>query len=186
LGRQEKIVLMKAAPSARSAGFTLTELMLGVAILGILVALGMPSFQKMIRNAEIRSAAESVANGIQRARAEAVSRNARVQFVLGSGTSWTVQVVGAAPPPIDSRPSAESLNASLTVLPVAATTITFNQLGQIVNPNPDASPPLTQATFTATGGTQTLWVMIGTGGNARVCDPDPSLPATNFRSCSYG
>ena len=79
---------MQASPRAMSAGFTLTELMIGIVVLGVLTAAGMPSFQKMIRNQEIRSAAEAVANGIGRARAEAVSRNARVQFTLSSDTSW--------------------------------------------------------------------------------------------------
>jgi type IV fimbrial biogenesis protein FimT len=177
---------MKAFPQSKSAGFSLIELMVTVAVLGTLVAVGMPSFTRMIRNAEIRSAAESVSTGIQRARAEAVSRNARVQFVLGTGTSWTVDYVTKpvpTDPPLDSRASAESLNATRSVLPVAATTVTFNQLGQIVTPNPDNSLPLAQVTFTATGGNQTLLVMIGAGGNARTCDP--SLPATNLRSCSH-
>lgn len=176
---------MQAFRRSKSAGFTLTELMLAIAVLGVLVSVGMPSFQKMIRNQEIRSAAEAVANGLQRARAEAVSRNSRVQFTLTGGTSWYVDYVSTPDPSnrLDSRPSSDSVNASLTVLPVGATTITFNQLGQMVA-NADASAQLTQVTFTATGGDQTLQVRIGTGGNARVCDP--SLPASNFRSCSYG
>jgi type IV fimbrial biogenesis protein FimT len=176
---------MDASRRAKPAGFTLIELMLGVVILGVLVSVGMPSFQKMIRNAEIRSAAEAVSGGIMRARAEAVSHNAKVQFTLETGTSWYVDYVSTPNPSarLDSRPSSDSLNASLTVLPVGATTITFNQLGQMVA-NADASASLTQVTFTATGGDQTLKVKIGVGGNARVCDD--SLPSTNFRSCLYG
>lgn len=177
-------MLMRSFPRARSAGFTLTELMLAVAVLGILVGVGMPSFTKMIRNAEIRSAAESVSSGVQRARGEAVAHNTKVQFTLGSGTSWYVDYVSTPNPAarLDSRASSESANASMSILPVGATTITFNQLGQVVT-NADASATLTQVTFTATGGNQTLLVTIGTGGNVRVCDP--SLPSTNFRSCSY-
>jgi len=178
---------MKTSPKAKSAGFTLIELMLGVAILGILLSVGMPSFTRMIRNAEIRSAAESVSNGVQRARAEAVSRNAKVQFVLGAGTSWDVNfVTNPVSPSLDSRSSSDSINATLTAvasdLSTAATTITFNQLGQVVANFP-VSPTLSQVTFAATGGNQTLLIKIGAGGNARVCDP--SLPAVNIRSCSH-
>ncbi len=175
---------MTASPRERSAGFTLIELMIAVTLLAILLSVGLPSFQQMMRNYEVRVAAESVANGLQRARAEAVAKNARVQFVLGAGTSWYVDFVATPNPAarLDSKASTDgSTNATLTVLPVGATTITYNQLGQMVTPNPDGSAPLTQVSLAATGGNQNLRVIIGAGGNARVCDP--SLPSSNVRAC---
>lgn len=177
-------MLMAASPRGRSAGFTLIELMIAVTLLAILLSVGLPSFQQMMRNYEVRVAAESVANGLQRARAEAVAKNARVQFVLGAGTSWYVDFVATPNPAarLDSKASTDgSTNATLTVLPVGATTITYNQLGQMVTPNPDGSAPLTQVSLAATGGNQNLRVIIGAGGNARVCDP--SLPSSNVRAC---
>jgi type IV fimbrial biogenesis protein FimT len=177
---------MKAPSGSKSAGFTLIELMIGVAVLGTLVAVGLPSFTKMLRSSQVRGAAESMANGIQRARAEAVAHNAKVEFVLSTDTSWYVdyQATPNAAARLDSRDNTNSVLASITVLPAAATRITFNQMGQVVSPNPaDASLPLTQVTVVATGGNQTLLVKIGAGGNAKVCDP--SLPAINIRSCSH-
>jgi type IV fimbrial biogenesis protein FimT len=175
-------------PRKALAGFTLPELMITVTVLAVIASMAMPSFLQMLRNYQIRVAAESVANGLQRARAEAVSRNAAVQFVLGSGTSWTVDYVTkpvSTDPPIDSRASEEgSQNASLTPvaadLTTAASTVTFNNLGQVVA-NADASPTLAQVNLPATDGNQTLRVTVGAGGNARVCDP--SLPSTNARAC---
>ena len=192
LGRQEEIVLMKAPSVPKSAGFTLIELMIGVAILGTIIAMGMPSFKQMLRNTQVRGAAESVASGVMRARAEAVAHNAKVEFVLSPDTSWYVDYQ-ANPNPLarlDSRDNTSSVLATFTVLPVGATRITFNQLGQIVSPNPaDGSLPLTQVTFTAPGSNVGLVagvvlglrVTIGAGGNARVCDP--SLPTSNVRAC---
>jgi type IV fimbrial biogenesis protein FimT len=182
-------MLTKTSPPERSAGFTLIELMIAVALLAILLTIGLPSFQQMMRNYEVRVAAESVANGLQRARAEAVAKNARVQFVLGAGTSWYVDFVATPNPAarLDSRASTDgSTNATLTVLPVGATTLTFNQLGQMLTPNPadgsdPGSAPLTQVNFAATGGNQNLRIIIGAGGNARVCDP--GLPSSNVRAC---
>jgi type IV fimbrial biogenesis protein FimT len=173
---------MKALPKSKSAGFTLIELMIGVAILGTLVAVGLPSFTQMLRNSQVRGAAESVANGIMRARAEAVSHNAKVQFTLASDTSWYVDYVSTpnAAARLDSRDNTSSQAATFTVLPAAATTITFNQLGQVVA-NADASAALTQVSFAATGSNLNLRVTIGAGGNAKVCDP--SLPTTNVRAC---
>ena len=182
---------MKALRNVRSAGFTLVEVMVALLVLGVLVGLGMPSFLEMLRNMEIRSAAESVANGLQRARAEAVARNTQVRFVLGTGTSWTVDYVNKpvpTDPPIDSRPSSDSANA--TMLPeagdgTAATTVTYNQLGQLLPVNPSVpageTKPIALIRFAAASGTQGLQVLIGAGGNARVCDPHLSPP--NIRAC---
>jgi type IV fimbrial biogenesis protein FimT len=178
---------MKTASRARSAGFTLTEIMIAVAILGILSTLAIPNFRQMLRNYEVRGAAEAVGLGLQKARGEAVSRNASVVFTLGSGTSWTVDYVNkpvSTDPPLDSRSSTDSPNASMTGvagdLSTAATKLTFNNIG-IVIANADASPSLSRVTFTATGAKETLRVEIGAGGAARVCDP--SLPAGNARAC---
>ena len=169
---------MKSFAKSKCAGFTLTELMLTIAVLGVLVSVGLPSFREMLRSAEIRSAAESVSNGLQRARAEAVARNARVKFVLGAGTSWTVDYVTKPvplDPPLDTRASTEgSTNATLTALAqdlaTAATTITYNQLGQVVT-NADASLTLRRVNFAAAGSTRILRVSIAAGGSAKVCDP---------------
>jgi len=172
---------------AKSRGFTLTELMIAITVMAVLGSFAMPSFRQMMRNKEVNSAAESVANGLQRARAEAVARNAKVKFVLGSGTSWTVDYVTkpvSTDPPIDTRPSSESANATLVAkasdLSTNATIITFNQLGQVVA-NADSSATLSRVTFSSTGATTSLQVRIGAGGNAKVCDP--SLPSTNVRAC---
>jgi len=162
------------------------ELMVSIVVMAILVALAMPSFQVMLLNSEVRAAAQSITNGMQRARAEAVARNANVQFVLGTGSSWTVDYVikpVATDPPIDSRLSSEG-SAHVTVTALAqdlstpATTVVFNSMGQVV-PN---VPWLAQVDLTAVGASQNLRVEIGAGGNAKMCEPD--LPAgSSPRAC---
>jgi type IV fimbrial biogenesis protein FimT len=173
---------MRAAFEPRAAGFTIIELMLTLAVLGVLMMFALPNFQQMLRNYEARGAAESMVLGIQRARGEAVTRNSSVQFALGSGTSWTVSVVGGAA--VDTRASTDSPNATKTAvaadLSTAATTITFNNIGVVIA-NADASPTLGRVTVTASGASETLRVDIGAGGSSRVCDP--TLPAGNARAC---
>ena len=182
---------MNAFPKTRASGFSLTELMVGVAVMAILSTVAVPSFRTWIQNIQIRTAAESVANGMQRARAEAVARNANVQFVLGTGSSWTVDyVVKPVPtdPPIDSRLSAEgSVNVTRTVSPVGATTITFNNLGTVGVPpnqplNADGTTPVAQVDLAAVGGNKNLRVTIGVGGNAKMCDPSLAS-GSNPRAC---
>ena len=66
----------------KETGVTLIELMIGVVIMGILLMLAAPSYQSYIRNTKIRASAESILNGLQLARGEAVRRNAAVRFQL--------------------------------------------------------------------------------------------------------
>lgn len=98
-------------PQAASAirGVSLIELLVGIAILGIAVAIGAPAFSEWINNSQIRSTAESIQNGLHLARAEAVRRNTAVQFQLTTtldnsctvnrtGTNWVVSISSATTP----------------------------------------------------------------------------------------
>ena len=173
--------MLNALPITRPSGFSLVELMIGVVIMGILAAVAVPSFQAWTRNAQIRNAAESITNGLQKARAEAVARNTNVAFTLGTDSSWTVSVVAPAST-IEQRLSTEgSKNVTRTVTPVGATTITFSNFGTVTG-NADLSVPFTQVDLVATGGNQNLRVTIGAGGNARMCDPN-LVAGTSPRAC---
>ena len=160
---------------SQSRGFSLTELLVAIAILGILTAIAMPSFQVWIQNSQIKNAAESIQNGLQHARAEAVARNANVEFVLDVNSAWTVHLVGSLVN-IDSRAYTEgSSNVIRTTTPATATTVTFNSLGGITANN-DASASLNQVELTSVTlpapATRPLRVTVGVGGNIRMCDPN--------------
>lgn len=174
---------MISSLKSRSLGFSLVELMIAITVMAILLGLAVPSFKTWMQNSQIRNAAESIQNGLQRARAEAVTRNARVEFVLGADSSWVVKLVGGAN--IDVRPANEgSRNVTRTVLPAGATTITFDNFGGVVA-NADASATLTRvdldSPLIAPADSQELRVTIGVGGNARMCNPN--LAAPNARAC---
>ena len=67
-------------------GFSMIELIIALAVLGVLLALAAPSFNAWISNTKIRTAAEVIQSGLQLARAEAVRRNALISFQLTSST----------------------------------------------------------------------------------------------------
>ena len=71
---------------AKNSGFTLIELIVVLAIFGILVTLGLPNFNVWTQNAQIRTAAGAIQNGLQLARSEAVRRNAQIRFQLTDTT----------------------------------------------------------------------------------------------------
>lgn len=176
--------MLSAFPKSRPLGFSLIELLIGIVIMAILLSLAMPSFQAWLQNTQIRNAAESVQNGLQRARAEAVGRNTDVEFVLGAGSSWVVRVAGGAD--IESRSSGEgSKDVIVTITPAGATTLTFNNFGGVKAANADASAPFTQVDLDSpvlsAADSQELRITIGMGGNVRMCDPNASAPSP--RAC---
>ena len=173
--------MLKPLANRSSLGFSLVELMIGITIMAILLSVAAPSFRTMIQNTQVRNAAESIANGLQRARAEAVARNTNVIFVLGVNTAWTISVVNPALV-IESRSANEgSANVTVTFVPVGAGGVTFNNLGGVVA-NADGSTSFTQFNFTAVGASKNLRVTIGAGGNAKMCDRSLYY-STNSRGC---
>jgi type IV fimbrial biogenesis protein FimT len=181
-----KIQLVKT----KQSGFSLVELMVAIAVMSILLAIALPSFRSMIQNSKVRNAAESVANGLQKARAEAVARNTNVTFVLGADaagtyTSWTVNVVSTATV-IESRNGNEgSDSVTRSVSPANATTVTFNSFGGVIA-NADASAQLAAVKLSAVNGSKDLGITIGAGGNTKMCDTTLSLSDSNPRACPVG
>lgn len=166
----------------RQAGLTLIELLVSMLLAGLLMMVGVQSFARWTQNQQIRVAAESILNGLQLARGEAVKRNANVRFALGDQTSWSV-IEAPGGTTLQSRSSQEgSPNAAVTPVPNGATTVTFNSLGRIVA-NADGSAPLTQVEVNNNRGDRPLRITIGNGGNARMCDPSDLLTAGDPRRC---
>ena len=158
--------------SSKQRGVTLIELMIGIAIMAILLAVGLPGFKVWMLNTQIRTATESIQNGLQLARAEAVRRNEQVNFILGNGTSWTVSTVAGTA--IQSRPSSEgSVNVTVTVTPTGATTATFNALGRLTNPTtaPTQIDLDVPTSLISAIQSRDLRLYITSGGQIRSCDP---------------
>ena len=88
---------------ARARGATLVELMIGLAVLALLVAIGVPAFQTMMKNYQIRTVAESLVSGLQTARNEAVRRNTSVRFQLVSSLDAACNPVQTGPHWVVSR-----------------------------------------------------------------------------------
>lgn len=69
-------------------GFTLVELVVTMVVLLAVAMLAAPAFQTAIGNAKIRTVAESIHNGLQQARMEAIKRNAKIRFTLSTSSAW--------------------------------------------------------------------------------------------------
>ena len=74
---------------ARSAGFTFVELLIGLVILSILVAIAAPSFSTALAQQRLRQASTELRSTVAIARSQAVKRNAQVRLVPRAG-GWGV------------------------------------------------------------------------------------------------
>lgn len=83
--------------SFESRGFTMIELMIGISIVAIVLAIGTPSFTAYLQGSKLASAAQSYLSGVQLARAEAIRRNLPVQFILTDMPVGTANIENLAP-----------------------------------------------------------------------------------------
>jgi type IV fimbrial biogenesis protein FimT len=68
--------------SRLQTGVSLIEVIIGLAIMALLLVLGVPQYATFLANARLKTTTDTLASGLNLARAEAVKRNARVEFVL--------------------------------------------------------------------------------------------------------
>lgn len=68
----------------RQRGFNLVEAMVTLSVLGLLIAMALPSMSDWMNSTKVRTVAENAQTGLQRARAEAIKRNKVVTFWLVS------------------------------------------------------------------------------------------------------
>lgn len=77
-------------------GFTIVELLVGMTLLAVLLALGVPAMGTYLQNSKLASAAASYYNGLQMARSEAIRRNVRTEFVLTNTPVATANLANVA------------------------------------------------------------------------------------------
>jgi type IV fimbrial biogenesis protein FimT len=169
-----------AAPFTRgfARGFTLIELLITVAVLAVGLSLAAPTFTQQIANYRVRSAAESILEGLNYARAEAIRRNSPVSFTLdGSGPGWAVAQVSTAET-LQSRASGETPSISATSSN-SELALTFTPTG-FVDTSVARLVRVTLASSVAH--TDSRQIDIFGGGLIRLCDPT-ATSADDPRRC---
>ncbi len=189
---------------AAARGMTLIELMIGLVIVAIVLFVAVPAFTIFLQNQQIKNAAQTVMQGLNTARAEAIRRNAAVRFQFVSNLSagcalannslaWVVSLsdptgnceatpgdMGTAAQIVEKRSSTEGTR-NVVVATTGGNLATFTGLGRL------SGGGMTQIDFSnstgtcehvdATNGTmRCMRVQIAPGGEARMCDPKVAAP----------
>lgn len=169
-------------------GVSLIEVMVVVAIIGITAAFAMPSYRTWIENTRIRGTAESIQNGLQKAKTEALRHNARVRFTLNNDASWAVACVTPVgdldgdgfddcPANIESAPAEPSGDIAINTNS-GNMTVTFTSFGTrdaTLAANEFAQITIDMTSMSAAD-SRDLAVNVGVGGNVKLCDPNVASP----------
>lgn len=109
-------------------GFTLVELMVTIAIAAILMMIAVPSFQRLILNNRLNTAANALVDAVNTARMDAIKLNATTQFCGSTAASNTGDTLGVA---------CGTLSGAVYALPQSASTA-----GPVRATPPGVTPPV--------------------------------------------
>lgn len=163
----------------RATGFTLVELLLVLAVLGVITAIAVPAFSDVAARSRVKDAAESIHGLIVLARSESPIRDANLSLSVNAG-HWCVGI--AATPGCNCT---LTFGSSACMLDVAGDNVlqtvtaeefpgvsvsenfpgvgtTFNRLRRTASP---------AGTIVVSSAGQTLEIRIGLTGRIRVCSP---------------
>lgn len=149
------------------AGLTLLELLVGMIVTAVLLALAVPSFQTLRQQYTVRSAGMVVYASLQLARSEAIKRNKDITVCFsGSGTAnWSYQLNEL----VDSSDCSAGINAVIETsdsqhYPAVTLTSSYGQLTFKPRRN-----TLTSGNITLSNGSQSMLVKTWNNSIIRTC-----------------
>ncbi|MFT4101751.1 MAG: GspH/FimT family pseudopilin [Burkholderiaceae bacterium] len=196
-----------AAPrgAARAAGWTLIEMVVVTTVIGLMMAMGLPMMGTMLANGRVRSAVESLQDGLGIAQAEALRRSAPTELIVldgepvranvaagaqASGGNWMVRVPADA---TRGLASADFVRGSAAADPSGAPTIenragavgvAFASNGRVLSSAGGVYAPIAAPVVfrvTAANADRPMCVYVTVGGSFKTCDP--KLSGGDFRAC---
>lgn len=136
---------------ARTAGFTMIEMVVTMGIFAVLVAVGVPSMRTWMSNTKVRSVTDTLQNGLRLAQAESLRRSRQVVFSLtnsstpnalplpaiANGSTWAIYTLpsmtdGSEQPTFIQSGELSVTSTSVLVNSHAVASICFNSVGRLV------------------------------------------------------
>lgn len=181
----------------RQRGFTLIEMLITITILGILLAIAVPSFTDWLNRKRIDGVANEFASLIQLARSESIKQNKKIYIqATRSATDWslmaaTTSTACTALTACDLRSMRLAQYSKISISDWAAASkigISPNLDGSFISPidslfsfNPPSTTDAQSITFETTG--YQLRVLISRTGNTTICTPSGQKTIAGYSTC---
>lgn len=180
----------------KKKGFTLIELMVVIAIIGIVASIAIPNFSDMIQRNRLKGAVKALETDLQWMRTQSIKQSCNLQasFITGDSSTWSYKIY---------QPAAELCPSCTAGANCVLKTITGTEFAGVTMAAPSfLSAPTTVAEFDfrrgearrvnnsySNGGvtlsttTYTARVVIAQSGHVRICTPSSTTGLTATPSC---
>lgn len=118
-------------------GFTLIEMMVVIAVMGILLSLGLPALSNFVRSQQIKGVSFELVGDLMLARSEAIKRSADVALtwrVQSDFRGWRVSAADPSGSGSLTLLQERAMPAAVMLTGSSGTTVTFDRNGRIVSP----------------------------------------------------
>ncbi|WP_227514097.1 GspH/FimT family pseudopilin [Psychrobacter sp. P11G5] len=110
---------------ATSAGFTLIELMVTIAVLAIIVSIAAPNISNQLANQRVKSTASTIENALKEAKAESIIRRQNITVLYNANANpKTVTVLDGSNPLSTYNVHSQSI-VNQIIVPASVTAVTF-------------------------------------------------------------
>jgi type IV fimbrial biogenesis protein FimT len=182
------VMRIRSNPPPR--GFTLVELMVGVAVVVILLAIAAPAMTQLVAQKRLKSVNAELITSLQYARTEAVARNSSIKVMFESSPSMTCYIVFVPTNvsnchctgiPGSACVAGTATELHTTQIPVSTDVQVLNSTLGVLGITSDGLLSPAGASYVVTtsrvsGASGTLKTTVNALGRPTVCSPDHSVP----------